>query len=64
MDIPAMSIGLSQGKVKQEVQMSVLKMVMDTAKGQAADMAKLMESTKAIELSVAPHLGSGIDIRA
>ena len=64
MDIAAMSIGMSQVKVKQEVGASLLKKVLDTAEVEAMEMAKLLESAKAIELTVAPHLGSSIDIQA
>lgn len=58
MDIAAISIVSNQRKVSQEVNMSVLKMVMDTAKEQAVDLTKLME------ISVSPHLGGNIDTRA
>ncbi|WP_132995187.1 YjfB family protein [Sporanaerobacter acetigenes] len=56
MDIAALSMGLSQMKVAQEASVSVLKMAMDTAKGQSLDLAKMLEQ------SVNPHVGGNIDI--
>ncbi len=63
MDIAAVSIGMSQAKVAQEAQMSIMKMVMDTAKGEVADLTKMMEVNRDIQRSVLPHLGSNVDIR-
>lgn len=56
MDIVALSMGLSQMKVAQELSVSILKMAMDTAKGQSLDLAKMLEQ------SVNPHIGGNIDI--
>ena len=56
MDIAALSMGLSQMKISQEVGTSVLKMAMDTSEGQMADLTKMMET------SVNPHVGGSIDI--
>ncbi|WP_352404920.1 YjfB family protein [Sporanaerobacter acetigenes] len=56
MDIVALSMGLSQMKVAQEASVSILKMAMDTAKGQSLDLAKMLEQ------SVNPHIGGNIDI--
>jgi hypothetical protein len=45
-----------------------MKIAMDTAKGQSADLVNMLDSTainttvKAIEQSVTPHLGGTIDI--
>lgn len=61
MDIAALSIGLSQMKVAQEVGVSVLKMAMDTSKIQVAEMLEV--NTKAMEQSINPKLGGNIDIR-
>lgn len=64
MDIAAMSIGMSQAKVQHEVGVSVLKMAMDTAQGNASDMAKIMdELTMNMESVTLPHMGRNIDIR-
>lgn len=56
MDIAALSMGLSQMKISQEVGTSVLKMAMDTSEGQMADLTKMMET------SVNPHIGGSLDI--
>lgn len=65
MDIPAMSVGLSQGKAQQEVQMSVMKMVMDSVKGSSAGIDKLMEvNSRIIEQALPAHLGTKINIEA
>lgn len=63
MDIAALSMGLSQMKVTQQASILVMKMTMDSAKGQAVDMAKLLEeNTNIIEQSVNPHIGENMDI--
>ena len=63
MDIAALSMGLSQMKVAQQASISVMKMAMDTAKGQASDLASMLESstTKVSDNSLTPHLGRKID---
>ena len=63
MDIAALSMGLSQMKLAQQASISVMKMAMDTAKGQASDLASLLESstTKVSDNSLTPHLGRNID---
>jgi len=64
MDIAALSMGLSQMKVSQQASVSVMKMAMDTAKGQMADLTQMMDAnTKVMEQSVNPHLGATIDIK-
>lgn len=64
MDIAALSMGLSQMKIQQEASMSVMKMAMDSAKGQANDMTKMLEAnTKMMEQSVNPNLGGNLDIK-
>lgn len=63
MDIAAMSISLNQAQLKQQAGVSVIKMAMDTAKGQDAALDKLLEaSIKALEQSVQPHMGNNIDL--
>ena len=56
MDIAALSMGLSQMQLAQEVGVSVLKMAMETSEVQVADLTKIMEQT------VTPHVGRSIDI--
>lgn len=65
MDIAALSIVLSQGKIQQQASISVMKMAMGAAADQGnfiADMAN--GTTKAIELAVRPYLGVNIDLQA
>jgi len=63
MDIAALSTGISQMKVAQEASVSVLKMAMDSMKGQSVDLAKMLEvNTKMMEQSVNSHIGGNIDI--
>jgi len=56
MDIAALSMGLSQMKIAQQASISAMKMAMDTAKVQTADLTKMLEQ------SVNPHIGGNIDI--
>jgi len=63
MDIAALSMGLSQMKIAQQVSISAMKMAMDVAEAQAANLVKVLESNaKMMELSVQPHLGANLDI--
>ena len=55
MDIAALSMGLSQMKLANEVGTSVLKMAMDTSKVQVKGLTQMMEQ------SVNPHIGGSID---
>ena len=64
MDIAAMSILLSQGKVQEQAGLSVLKLAMDTSKTQGDMLASLIgETAKALELTAQPHLGASVDLR-
>ncbi|SNS48898.1 Putative motility protein [Anaerovirgula multivorans] len=64
MDIAALSMGLSQMKVAQQASISIMKMAMDTAKIQTADLTQMLEdSTKMMEQSINPHLGANVDIK-
>ncbi|WP_350344140.1 YjfB family protein [Proteinivorax tanatarense] len=64
MDIVALSIGLNQMKLQNEVSTSVMKMAMDSAEGQANDMTKILEAnTKMMEQSVNSNLGANIDLK-
>jgi len=63
MDIAALSTGMSQVKLAQQASISVMKMAMDTAQGGASDLTNMIqENTKIMEQSIAPYLGSNIDI--
>ncbi|MNJ57927.1 hypothetical protein D3C77_535380 [compost metagenome] len=57
MDIAALSTGLSQANLKQNVSISLLKMVQDEASVQSEALAKMMQQ------SVLPHLGGNVDIK-
>lgn len=64
MDIAALSNGLSQIQLTQRVGMSVMEMAMDTTQEHSIDLIQMIEAnTKIMEQSVAPYLGSNIDIR-
>ncbi|SDJ91385.1 YjfB family protein [Natronincola ferrireducens] len=64
MDIAALSMSLSQMKVAQQASISVMKMAMDTAKGQTIDLTQMLEAnTKMMEQSVNPHVGTNLDIK-
>ncbi len=63
MDIALLSMSLSQMKVAQEAGISVMKMAMETDKGQGAKVTQILESTKQMEHSLNPHLGGNIDIK-
>ena len=63
MGIAALSMDISQMKVAEEASASVLKMAMDSMKGQSVDLAKMLEvNTKMMEQSVNSHIGGNIDI--
>ncbi|TVY08427.1 YjfB family protein [Paenibacillus cremeus] len=63
MDIPALSMAMSQASLLQDANLSVMKMAMDTAKTNAANMTEMLSQTSAMQQSVQPHLGSHIDVR-
>ncbi|AQQ54152.1 YjfB family protein [Planococcus lenghuensis] len=65
MDIAALSMTLSQVNVRQEANVSVMKKVMDQAESNGQGVIKMLQesNTKAMELSVQPHIGSNIDSR-
>ncbi|MFA5524721.1 MAG: YjfB family protein [Tissierellales bacterium] len=64
MDIAAMSTMISQSSVQHQASLSVLKLSMDSAKMQSANLAEMLQqSTKAMEMSVNPHIGGNIDMR-
>ena len=64
MDIAALSVMMSQGRVQQQAGVSVMKLAMDVASTQGNMMASLIDETaKSLELSVQPHLGGSVDIR-
>lgn len=63
MDIAALSMAMSQSRVMQEASLSVVKLAMDTAKGDSSNMTHMLEQSKAMAQSVQPHLGGILDIK-
>lgn len=64
MDIAAMSSMISQSSIQQQASLSVLKLSMESAETQAANLTQMIsDSSKSMELSVSPHLGANIDIK-
>jgi hypothetical protein len=63
MDIAALSMGMNQTKLQQDSSLAVMKMAIDTAKGQGETISQLLSSpAKAMEQSTQPHLGGNLDI--
>lgn len=60
-----MSMALSQGQVKQQASMSVMKMAMGDAKQQGEALQNLIGTTNtaAIQHAAQPHLGGNIDLK-
>ena len=64
MDIAALSVMMSQGRVQQQAGVSVMKMAMNVASTQGEMMTALLgETAKSLEMSVQPHLGASVDVR-
>ena len=62
-DIAALSMGLSQVKVAQQANISVIKMAMETSESQVADLLKVLElNRETMEQTINPYLGGNIDI--
>jgi|BioPla2DNA2_1021312.scaffolds.fasta_scaffold63248_2 hypothetical protein len=65
MDIGALSMGLNQSKIYQQVNTSVLKMAMDSSEMQTEELLKMLEAnTKIMEQMMIPHLGANVDVKA
>jgi hypothetical protein len=63
MDIAALATALSTHQLSLEVGIRVAGMAKDVLEDQGAALIKLLDSTKMMELSVQPHLGSILDVR-
>ncbi|WP_158736787.1 YjfB family protein [Alteribacillus sp. YIM 98480] len=63
MDIGAMSMAMSQGQVKQQASMSVMKQAMETGEQQGEFVDKMLDSSggKAVQQAAEPHKGSSVD---
>ena len=65
MDIGALSMGLNQSKIYQQVNTSVLKMAMDSSEMQTEELLKMLEAnTKIMEQMMISHLGANVDVKA
>lgn len=63
MDIAALSIISNQAQLKQQVSISVMKMVMDTSTEQTQALLKMASGlSRDMELSVNPSLGRTLDV--
>lgn len=70
MDIPSLSVALSQSKVMDQAGTAVLSMALDSTKQETATLIEMMDasvgapevSAKMMEQSVHPNLGANIDI--
>lgn len=65
MDIPLMSMALSQGQVRQQASISVMKKAREQAEGNAEFINKMMSGSKvqALQHAAHPHLSGHIDIK-
>lgn len=65
MDIALVSMALSQGQVKQQASLSIMKKAMEQTEGNVDFLRQMLSAAdvKGLEVSVSPHLGRNIDIR-
>lgn len=61
MDIPALSVALSQSETMTQVGTAVLGKIMDSNEMIAHEITALLDAA-ALERSVIPHIGGNIDI--
>ncbi|SES71531.1 Putative motility protein [Salinibacillus kushneri] len=66
MDIVALSMGLSQTGLQQDVNLSLMDKTMNQAETKGQGMIKMLEesSVKTMQHSVQPHLGGSVDLKA
>lgn len=57
MDIPALSMIMSQSRVQESAGIAVMKMAMDTGKENATQMAEMIKNS-----AVDPNLGNHLDV--
>mgnify|MGYP001109589132 CR=1 FL=1 len=57
MDIPALSMIMSQSRVQESAGIAVMKMAMDTGKENAEQMAEMIKNS-----AVDPNLGNHLDV--
>lgn len=63
MDVAGLSMAMSQAGVAQAASLSVMKIAMESAKVNAANMAEMLNQNTAAQQAVHPHLGGRLDIR-
>ncbi|WP_416147302.1 YjfB family protein [Salipaludibacillus sp. HK11] len=65
MDIAALSMAMSQGEVKNQASISMMKKAMRQAGEQVEAMDKLIDSANVQKMAQAaqPHLGGNIDVK-
>ncbi|MBU9711755.1 YjfB family protein [Evansella tamaricis] len=65
MNIPLISMALSQGQIQQQVSIAVMKKALGNQEQQGVALQKLMNSADmaAVEQSVRPHVGGNIDVK-
>lgn len=61
MDIPGLSIALSQIQIQSDVGMAILDKNLQVGEELGEGMVKMLDSA-AMERSVTPHIGSNIDV--
>ena len=62
-DVAALASTLKSQEIALEVGTRLTAMAKDVMEDQGASLVRLMESTKVMELSANPHLGSNLDVR-
>jgi hypothetical protein len=65
MDVALTSMTLSQGQIQQQASLSVMKIAMDQAEGNANFLNKMLGETnvQGLQHVAQPHLGGNIDIK-
>ncbi|WXR62329.1 YjfB family protein [Peptostreptococcaceae bacterium AGR-M142] len=63
MDIAALSVVLSQAKLKNDVGVSVMKIAMGKSSAGPSKDEQMLQLMKDMEMSVNPNVGSKIDIK-
>lgn len=63
-NITSTAMSLQQGRLELEIGSRLAKTAKESIEAQGAALIDLLESAKLIELSVNPHLGSAVDLKA
>ncbi|GAA0318702.1 hypothetical protein GCM10008967_06600 [Bacillus carboniphilus] len=64
MNIPLLSMSLSQSNLQSQVSLSLMKNVMDTSQANANALTEMLSTTNAGANPPHPHLGGIIDTKA